>query len=189
MTNEPINTPSLAGWVIAAGIGAVAFAVGYVLLGLGANGSALVGGVLALVVGVILGLPSHTVPEATPAAHPVTHPAAQPVAASAAPVAEPAAAAAMPAPAPAAPAAPAAKPPTLSAARDGRPDDLKLIKGVGPKLEEMLHRMGIYHFDQIAAWQAAELAWVDDNLEGFKGRASRDEWVAQARTLAAGGAS
>ena len=47
--------------------------------------------------------------------------------------------------------------------------------------------MGFYHFDQIAAWTAAEIAWVDDNLEGFKGRVTRDEWVAQAAILAAGG--
>ncbi len=79
------------------------------------------------------------------------------------------------------------KPETLSAARASGADDLKMIKGVGPKLEKMLNGMGFYHFDQIAAWKAAEVAWVDQNLEGFKGRVSRDNWVAQARTLAAGG--
>ncbi|WP_409197391.1 endonuclease [Jannaschia sp. M317] len=93
------------------------------------------------------------------------------------------------APAPPAPAAdPGAgqKPATLSAARDGGADDLKKIKGVGPKLETMLHGMGFYHFDQVAAWTDAEIAWVDQNLEGFKGRVSRDEWVSQARVLADG---
>ncbi|WP_113912602.1 NADH-quinone oxidoreductase subunit E [Roseovarius dicentrarchi] len=79
------------------------------------------------------------------------------------------------------------KPQTLTAPRDEAADDLKLIKGVGPKLEQMLHDMGFYHFDQIAAWTPEELAWVDQNLEDFKGRATRDEWVAQAKTLAAGG--
>ncbi|MCU0817611.1 MAG: NADH-quinone oxidoreductase subunit NuoE [Cypionkella sp.] len=78
------------------------------------------------------------------------------------------------------------KPAALSAPRGGKADDLKIIKGVGPKLEELLHSLGFYHFDQIAAWTAAELAWVDDNLEGFKGRASRDAWVEQAKALAAG---
>lgn len=77
-------------------------------------------------------------------------------------------------------------PRVLEAARAGEPDDLKRIKGVGPKLEVMLHKMGIYHFDQIAGWDADELAWVDENLEGFKGRASRDEWIPQATTLAEG---
>ena len=67
--------------------------------------------------------------------------------------------------------------------RDGGADDLKKIKGVGPKLEAMLHRMGFYHYDQIAAWSPEEVAWVDENLEGFKGRVTRDEWVAQAKEL------
>ncbi|TCO72518.1 endonuclease [Rhodovulum euryhalinum] len=98
-----------------------------------------------------------------------------------------------PAPAPAPAAAPAAtaevgkRPAALKAARKGGADDLKKIKGVGPKLEKMLNDMGFYHYDQIANWTAAEVAWVDENLEGFKGRVSRDEWVAQAGILATGG--
>jgi len=79
------------------------------------------------------------------------------------------------------------KPATLSAPRGGGADDLKKIKGVGPKLEQLLHSLGFYHFDQIAGWSADEVAWVDANLKGFKGRVSRDNWVAQARTLAQGG--
>jgi NADH-quinone oxidoreductase subunit E len=79
------------------------------------------------------------------------------------------------------------KPAMLAAARGGVSDDLKRIKGIGPKLEVMLHRMGVHHFDQIAGWTDAEIAWVDDNLEGFKGRVTRDAWVAQARILADGG--
>ncbi len=79
------------------------------------------------------------------------------------------------------------KPAMLTAARGGQADDLKIIRGIGPKLEQMLHGMGIFHFDQIGSWKAAELAWVDDNLEGFRGRASRDHWVAQAKVLASGG--
>jgi len=78
------------------------------------------------------------------------------------------------------------KPQTLEAARDGAPDDLKMIKGIGPKLEQLLNSMGFFHFDQIAAWTGAEIAWVDENLEGFKGRVSRDSWVAQAKKLAGG---
>ncbi|HEY9021103.1 MAG: endonuclease [Paracoccaceae bacterium] len=84
-------------------------------------------------------------------------------------------------------AAEGAKPATLTAARGGQADNLKEIKGVGPKLEAMLHGMGFYHFDQIAAWTAAEVAWVDENLTGFKGRATRDDWVGQAKILASGG--
>ncbi|MEL7100437.1 MAG: hypothetical protein AAGM84_16555 [Pseudomonadota bacterium] len=111
-------------------------------------------------------------PEPVPAAAPA--PAAEPVD----PVAEAAAAV---------PEGAEQKPETLSAARDGGPDDLKMIKGVGPKLEALLHSLGFFHFDQIASWKAEEVAWVDQNLQGFKGRVSRDKWVAQAKTLAAGG--
>ena len=82
---------------------------------------------------------------------------------------------------------PATQPAMLAQARDNRPDDLKIIRGIGPKLEQVLHGMGVFHFDQIAAWKAAELAWVDEHLEGFRGRASRDAWVPQARVLAKGG--
>ena len=79
-----------------------------------------------------------------------------------------------------------AAPELLKKPRAGKGDDLKLIRGVGPALEKMLNGMGVWHFDQIAAWTAAELRWVDDRLEGFKGRAKRDEWVKQAKKLAKG---
>ena len=80
----------------------------------------------------------------------------------------------------------AKKPRTMKAPRKAGADDLKMIKGVGPKLEKLLNILGFFHFDQIAKWSADELSWVDQNLEGFKGRASRDEWVSQADTLAKG---
>lgn len=78
------------------------------------------------------------------------------------------------------------EPPRMDGPREGGPDDLQQIRGVGPKLEEMLHGMGIYHYDQIAAWGPGEVAWADDNLQGFKGRVSRDDWVGQARELSSG---
>ncbi|MBJ3763525.1 hypothetical protein ILP92_12285 [Maribius pontilimi] len=78
-------------------------------------------------------------------------------------------------------------PARLDGPRDGTADDLKKIKGVGPKMEEMLHGMGFYHYNQIASWNDQEVAWVDANLEGFKGRVTRDDWVPQAKVLAEGG--
>jgi predicted flap endonuclease-1-like 5' DNA nuclease len=84
-------------------------------------------------------------------------------------------------------AGPSIKPEMLTAPRDGGADNLKEIKGVGPKLETLLHEMGVYHFDQIASWSETEVAWMDQNLKGFKGRVSRDTWIAQAQVLAAGG--
>jgi NADH-quinone oxidoreductase subunit E len=86
-----------------------------------------------------------------------------------------------------APEAAGVKPKTLDTARDTGADDLKMIKGVGPKLEKLLNSLGFFHFDQVATWTGEELAWVDQNLAGFKGRASRDNWVSQAKVLANGG--
>ncbi|NOE25367.1 NADH-quinone oxidoreductase subunit E [Ruegeria sp. HKCCD6157] len=77
------------------------------------------------------------------------------------------------------------QPETLTAARDGKADDLKLLKGVGPKLEETLNELGFYHYDQIAAWTPEHVAWVDARLK-FKGRIERDGWIEQAAKLAAG---
>jgi NADH-quinone oxidoreductase subunit E len=77
-------------------------------------------------------------------------------------------------------------PATLKTARKGGPDDLKLIWGVGPKMEKLLQSMGFYHFDQVAAWSDENLRWVDRRLEGFKGRARRDDWIGQSKKLATG---
>ena len=75
------------------------------------------------------------------------------------------------------------KPTALSGPRSGKADDLKNIEGIGPVLEKLCHEMGIYHFDQIAGWGAGEVAWMNANLKGFKGRVGRDKWVAQARLI------
>jgi predicted flap endonuclease-1-like 5' DNA nuclease len=80
----------------------------------------------------------------------------------------------------------AGQPEGLASPRDGRADDLKLIKGIGPKLEKLLNSKGYFHFDQIAGWGENDITWVDENLIGFKGRISRDTWVEQAKALAAG---
>jgi len=81
------------------------------------------------------------------------------------------------------------RPANLLERPEGAPDDLRKIKGVGPKLQKMLNEMGIWHFRQIAEWGPEEVAWVDRNLPAFKGRVSRDNWVEQAKVLAAGGAT
>ncbi|SLN58365.1 NADH-quinone oxidoreductase subunit E [Pseudooctadecabacter jejudonensis] len=78
------------------------------------------------------------------------------------------------------------KPRTLSAPRKAGADDLKRISGVGPKLEGVLNELGFWHFDQIAKWTDAEVAWVDSRLK-FKGRIERDNWIDQAAKLAAEG--
>ncbi|WP_438728014.1 hypothetical protein ACR9YC_12145 [Parasphingorhabdus sp. DH2-15] len=70
------------------------------------------------------------------------------------------------------------------AAAVGEPDDLRQIKGVGPKLNTLLNSLGVSRFDQIAAWGEADIAEVDGHLGSFKGRISRDNWVDQAGYLA-----
>jgi NADH-quinone oxidoreductase subunit E len=65
-------------------------------------------------------------------------------------------------------------------------DDLKKIKGIGPKMEAVLNEHGIYQYAQLAAFDAADLAWLDRAVGSFPGRAERDGWVAQAKELASG---
>lgn len=74
----------------------------------------------------------------------------------------------------------------LALAKPANPDDLKLISGVGPKLEEVLNGLGIFKYEQISKWKKAEQEWVDNYLK-FKGRIDRDDWVKQAKALAKGG--
>ncbi len=69
---------------------------------------------------------------------------------------------------------------------EGEPDDLKLISGVGPVLQDKLNELGIYHFWQIAKFEEKDIDLVNDAM-AFPGRIERDEWIAQAANLAAGG--
>ncbi|WP_394689197.1 NADH-quinone oxidoreductase subunit E [Hoeflea sp.] len=71
-------------------------------------------------------------------------------------------------------------------AKPANPDDLKMISGVGPKIEGILHSLGIYTFGQVSKWKKAEREWVDGYLK-FKGRIEREDWVKQAKALAKGG--
>ncbi len=74
-----------------------------------------------------------------------------------------------------------APPPILLGAAE--PDDLKLIVGIGPVLERMLHNLGIGTFRQIAHWTERDVAAFDAKLVEFPGRIVRDQWVTQARAL------
>jgi predicted flap endonuclease-1-like 5' DNA nuclease len=81
---------------------------------------------------------------------------------------------------------PGLMPPGIAAPRNGSADDLKLIKGIGRKNEGICNDLGVYHFDQIADWTAAEAIWVGHRL-AFPGRVEREHWIDQAKLLAAGG--
>ncbi|MER8440803.1 NADH-quinone oxidoreductase subunit E [Mesorhizobium sp. M1312] len=65
-------------------------------------------------------------------------------------------------------------------------DDLKLISGVGPRTEGILHSLGIFTYAQVASWTKAEREWVDGYLS-LRGRIERGDWVKQAKALAKGG--
>jgi predicted flap endonuclease-1-like 5' DNA nuclease len=178
------QTPRFEMWVIAIAAGLVAAGVAVVIGGFSLTQAGFVGVLLALVVIVAFGLagPDRS---AKMVAEAETAPAPMPAPVKAAPVAAPVMAA--PAPAMAAAPAAAAKPAGLSGPRGGKADDLKIVKGIGPKLELLCHSLGFYHFDQVANWTAGEVAWVDDNLEGFKGRVTRDRWQPQAKAIVAMG--
>lgn len=76
-----------------------------------------------------------------------------------------------------------ARPEGLMDKAPAKVDDLKMIKGIGPKLEKELNALGVYTFRQMAGFAKADLAWIDDNLTAFKGRCFRDDWAAQAKKL------
>ncbi|MBB2675240.1 UNVERIFIED_ORG: NADH-quinone oxidoreductase subunit E [Rhizobium esperanzae] len=86
--------------------------------------------------------------------------------------------------------APASQPkPAVKAkpvARAAKADDLKLIAGIGPKLEQVLNAKGIRSFAEIAAWTDEDIARLDGEL-GFNGRIGRDDWTGQAKILAGRG--
>ncbi len=77
------------------------------------------------------------------------------------------------------------RPQGLAGPRDGKADDLKRIRGIGPQNEGRLHGLGIWHFDQVAAWTPDNALWVGSYL-AFPGRIEREDWVGQAKLLAAG---
>ncbi|MGI9382292.1 MAG: hypothetical protein ACR2PO_04000 [Methyloligellaceae bacterium] len=74
---------------------------------------------------------------------------------------------------------------SAAAASTSQPDDLKRIKGVGPVIEKKLNEMGVERFEQIANWTRADVEKVDGELK-FRGRIDREDWISQAKSLAAG---
>jgi predicted flap endonuclease-1-like 5' DNA nuclease len=153
------------------------------------NYDTVMGGVKALPAGYALAKVDIVAPPA-PKPAPVAAPAPAPK-----PVAAP-----KPAPAPAKVAAPQPKPAPKIAGEDkvpgkrpagfagprgGKADDLKRIRGIGKQNEGRLHGLGIWHFDQVASWNAQECLWVGSYL-AFPGRIEREEWVKQAKVLASG---
>jgi predicted flap endonuclease-1-like 5' DNA nuclease len=65
-------------------------------------------------------------------------------------------------------------------------DNLREISGIGLKIESTLNELGIYKFSQIADWDRDNIDWIEDQLDNH-GRVNREDWIAQAKLLAAGG--
>jgi len=62
-------------------------------------------------------------------------------------------------------------------------DDLKKISGVGPVMEQKLHQLGIYTFDQVSKMTDGDYDLLDEIIGEFPGRAKRDDWAGQASKL------
>ena len=72
-----------------------------------------------------------------------------------------------------------------SKASPAKPQDLKVISGIGPKLETLLNKLGIVTLAQIASWSAEDAAKIDQDLQ-LNGRVLRDDWRGQAKQMAEG---
>lgn len=146
---------------------------------------------LLVIIGIVFLLSGRSKPAEPPApvdvrpvAAPVAAPAVVPVEPVAAPPVEPIAVEPEPLMAPPAP-QPIPTSPAVAAPVDGA-DDLLRLKGVGPKLSGLLTELGVTRYAQIAGWNEADIAAIDARLGNFKGRPVRDQWVDQAKYLAAG---
>lgn len=184
-----------AGWVISLVAGVVAAVLGRWLGDSSIMAAVLVGLMVFLVFGVLLGM-FWTAPPVTGGGDHTHHDHAHhdhahqdlaapvlPAAARLAPVSAPVTAPVDIASVPEARPAVEVKPAGLAGPHGGMPDPLQRIEGIGPVLEKLCHDMGIFHFNQIAGWGPGEVAWMDSNLKGFRGRVTRDKWVRQARLI------
>ncbi len=70
---------------------------------------------------------------------------------------------------------------TAMPSKRGERDDLKKIFGIGPVLEQLLNKLGVFHYRDIATWKPADIKRVDALLENFHGRIERDHWIAGAK--------
>ena len=73
---------------------------------------------------------------------------------------------------------------SFGTATEAEKDDLRMISGIGPYIEERLHALNIYTFRQISNFTTKDIETIDDAILYFSGRIQRDEWVTQARELA-----
>lgn len=82
-------------------------------------------------------------------------------------------------------ATPAPAPVKPAPATKAEQDDLKVIVGIGPKIEELLNAEGVTRLAQIAAWTPEEVADFSHRLGRLGGRIESEDWIGQARALEA----
>ncbi|ODT44195.1 MAG: hypothetical protein ABS70_06100 [Nitrospira sp. SCN 59-13] len=65
--------------------------------------------------------------------------------------------------------------------RSAQKDDLKQIHGIGPVMERVLNRMGMFTFRQIAEWKDQDVEHMASELNTFPDRIRHDNWIAGAK--------
>lgn len=68
-----------------------------------------------------------------------------------------------------------------------RKDDLTKIDGIGPFIAKKLNDIGIYSYEQIAAFDEAQIEQVTKDIQFLPGRIDKDNWVGQASNLSYSG--
>ena len=71
----------------------------------------------------------------------------------------------------------------IKQANPSEKDDLKLINGIGPFIEEKLNAIGLYTYEQVSQLDEELVERVTDAIQFFPGRIKRDDWVGQAAKL------
>jgi predicted flap endonuclease-1-like 5' DNA nuclease len=76
------------------------------------------------------------------------------------------------------------RPPALTGPRPDAVGDIEDIKGIGPKYLVLLREIGVFHYDQIAAWTPDHVEWVGRYVSS-PARIEHEDWVGQARAFLA----
>jgi molybdopterin-containing oxidoreductase family membrane subunit len=63
------------------------------------------------------------------------------------------------------------------------PDDLKKLKEAGPVLEQHLHQVGIFTFEQVSKLEPKDFELLEELIPNFPSGENREDWVAQANKL------
>ena len=130
--------------------------------------------------------PAKSAPARSAATKPAAaKPAAKTPATKTAAAPKPAAKAAAPRAATPKPAAAKKTAPASGKTATGKADNLRRLIGIGPVNEKLLKGLGVTSYAQIAAWTAADVKRIEDVLN-FDGRIAREQWIEQAKLLAAG---